>query len=74
MGGSAHHPNLLFQHKAGFLFDDTGDVLGHRQHVGAAQADDRHRPPDNAGRDVMLDAPSVLEPKQLDELKLVVKE
>ena len=31
-------------------------------------------PKNNSGRDVMLDAPSVLEPKQLDELKLVVKE
>ena len=31
-------------------------------------------PKNNSGRDVMLDAPSVLEPKQLEELKLVVKE
>ncbi len=31
-------------------------------------------PKNNSGRDVMLDAPSVLESKQLDELKLVVKE
>ena len=31
-------------------------------------------PKNNSGRDVMLDAPSFLEPKQLEELKLVVKE
>lgn len=31
-------------------------------------------PKNNSGRDVMLDAPSVLEPKQLEELKLIVKE
>ena len=31
-------------------------------------------PKNNSGRDVMLDAPSVLEPNQLEELKLVVKE
>lgn len=30
-------------------------------------------PKNNSGRDVMLDAPSVLDPKQLDELNLVVK-
>ena len=31
-------------------------------------------PKNNSGRDVMLDAPSFLEPKQLEELKLTVKE
>ncbi len=31
-------------------------------------------PKNNSGRDVMLEAPSVLEPKQLEELRLVVKE
>lgn len=30
-------------------------------------------PKNNSGRDVMLDAPSVLDPKQLDELNLVVE-
>ena len=30
-------------------------------------------PKNNSGRDVMLDAPSELEPKQLDELNLAVK-
>ena len=29
-------------------------------------------PKNNSGRDVMLDAPSVLDPKQLDELQLKV--
>ena len=30
-------------------------------------------PKNNSGRDVMLDAPSVLDPKQLDELNLKVE-
>jgi aspartyl-tRNA synthetase len=30
-------------------------------------------PKNNAGRDVMLDAPSSVEPKQLDDLKLAQK-
>ena len=41
--------------------------------VSTVSATALHSPKNNSGRDVMLDAPSVIDQKQLDELNLIVE-